>query len=106
MDWSLKLKDPFSIDKNMPNVKSVMLFIIFVFGSGPSEVCCHWPRWPTRFQNLTQWSYPSQGGHGTGKTGNLVLTFSRQGKRREFYFDTGKNFETQGKYFFVTQGKN
>ena len=28
---------------------------------------------------------------------NLVLTFSRQGKHREFCFDTGKNFETQGK---------
>ena len=25
-----------------------------------------------------------QGGHGTGKTGNLVLTFSRRGKHREF----------------------
>ena len=46
-----------------------------------------------------------QGGHGTGKTGNLVLTFSRQGKHREFCFDTGKNFETQGKYFSLTQGK-
>ena len=46
-----------------------------------------------------------QGGHGTGKTGNLVLTFSRQGKHREFCFGTGKNFETQGKYFSVTQGK-
>ena len=46
-----------------------------------------------------------QGGHGTGKTGTLVLTFSRQGKHREFCFDTGKNFETQGKYFSVTQGK-
>ena len=46
-----------------------------------------------------------QGGHGTGKTGNLVLTFSRQGKHREFFFDTGKNSETQGKYFSVTQGK-
>ena len=46
-----------------------------------------------------------QGGHGTGKTGNLVLNFSRQGKHREFCFDTGKNFETQGKYFFVTQEK-
>ena len=40
-----------------------------------------------------------------GKQGNLVLTFSRQGKHREFCFDTGKNFETQGKYFSVTQGK-
>ena len=46
-----------------------------------------------------------QGGHGTGKTGNLVLTFSRQGKHGEFCFDTGKNFETQGKYFSETQGK-
>ena len=46
----------------------------------------------------------AQGGHGTGKTGNLVLTFSRQGKHREFCFDTGKNSETQGKYFSVTQG--
>ena len=49
--------------------------------------------------------YICQGGHGTGKTGNLVLTFSIQGKHREFCFDTGKNFETQGKYFSVTQGK-
>ena len=40
-----------------------------------------------------------QGGHGTGKTGNLVLTFSRQGKHREFCCNTGKVFETQGKYF-------
>ena len=42
-----------------------------------------------------------QGGHGTGKTGNSVLTFSRQGKHREFCFDTGKNSETQGKYLTV-----
>ena len=41
----------------------------------------------------------SQGGHVTGKTGNLVLTFSRQGKHREFCCNTGKIFETQGKYF-------
>ena len=42
-----------------------------------------------------------QGGHGTGKTGktgNFVLTFSRQGKHREFCSDTGKNLLTQGKY--------
>ena len=31
--------------------------------------------------------------------------FSRQGKHREFCFGTGKNFETQGKCFSVTQGK-
>ena len=36
----------------------------------------------------------AQGGHGTGKTGNLVLTFSRQGKHREFCSDTGKNLLT------------
>ena len=44
----------------------------------------------------------TQGGHGTGKTGktgNLTLTFSRQGKHREFCCDTGKIVETQGKYF-------
>ena len=41
---------------------------------------------------------PMQGGHGTGKTGNLVLTFSRRGKHREFCFDTGKNLDT-GKIF-------
>ena len=41
-----------------------------------------------------------QGGHGTGKTGNLVLTFSRQGKHREFCANTGKNLLTQGKYLF------
>ena len=42
-----------------------------------------------------------QGDHGTGKTGktrNLVLTFSRQGKHGEFCSDTGKNLLTQGKY--------
>ena len=33
-----------------------------------------------------------QGGHGTGKTGNLVLTFSRQEKHRDFCCDTGKKF--------------
>ena len=43
-----------------------------------------------------------QGGHGTGKTGNLAVNFSRQGKHREFskfYFlhrenwQHGENFE-------------
>ena len=39
--------------------------------------------------------YQGQGGHDTwktGKTGNLVVTFSRQGKHREFCSDTGKIF--------------
>ena len=55
--------------------------------------------------DIIQECIPVQGGHGTGKTGNLILTFSRQGKHREFCFGTGKNFETQGKCFSVTQGK-
>ena len=42
--------------------------------------------------------FTGQGGHSTGKTWNLVLTFSRQGKHREFCSDTGKNLLTQGKY--------
>ena len=29
-------------------------------------------------------NHHNQGGHGTGKTGNLALNFSRQGKHREF----------------------
>ena len=50
---------------------------------------------------LTRKTTLKQGGHGTGKTGNLVLTFSRQGKHREFCCNTGKVFETQGKYFWL-----
>ena len=30
------------------------------------------------------WSTYNQGCHGTGKTGNLAVNFSRQGKHREF----------------------
>ena len=41
----------------------------------------------------------NQDGHGTGKTGNVVLTFSSQGKHREFYCDTGKTFGDTGKIF-------
>ena len=29
-----------------------------------------------------------QGGHGTGKTGNLVINFTRQRKHREFRYNT------------------
>ena len=42
-----------------------------------------------------------QGGHGIGKTGNLAVNFSRQGKHREFskfIFYTGKMVPTQGKF--------
>ena len=35
---------------------------------------------------------PMQGGHGTGKTGNLVINFSRQGKHM------GNLGTTQGKF--------
>ena len=48
--------------------------------------------------NATKVRLIIQGGHGTGKTGNLVLTFSRQGKHRELCSNTGKNLLTQGKY--------
>ena len=78
------------------------------------SVCSNTKRYRTEFhgecpifssvcgQLFGEWiySYERQGGHGTGKTGNLVLTFSRQGKHREFCCDTGKVFETQGKYFW------
>ena len=49
---------------------------------------------------------PRQGGQDTGKTLNSVLTFSRQGKNREFCFDTGKNFETQGKMTVIIKIKS
>ena len=51
-----------------------------------------------KIKSLHQLVIISQGGLGTGKTGNLVLTFSRQGKHREFCSNTGKNLLTQGKY--------
>ena len=75
---------------------------------GLSIDCSHGPKQDQMLVGVhveDLWDKLKQGGHGTGKTGNLVLNFSRQGKHREFCFDTGKNFETQGKYFFVTQGK-
>ena len=40
-----------------------------------------------------------RGDHGLGKKWKTVLTFSRQGKHREFCCNTGKVFETQGEYF-------
>ena len=43
---------------------------------------------------MHEFARSAQGGHSTGKTGNLVLTFSRQGKHREFCSDTGKNLLT------------
>ena len=39
--------------------------------------------WRARLKNLPDW-LKCQGGHGTGKTGNLAVNFSRQGKHREF----------------------
>ena len=46
-----------------------------------------------KFLKQRHYSNCIQGGHGTGKTGktgNLVLTFSRQGKHREFSLTQGK----------------
>ena len=34
--------------------------------------------------SVTSQTHKFQGGHGTGKTGNLAVNFSRQGKQREF----------------------
>ena len=45
-----------------------------------------------------------QGCHGTGKTGNLKVHFSRQGKHREFAKKYFKKFFTQG-ILPPTQGK-
>ena len=48
-----------------------------------------------------------QGGHGTGKTGNLDVNFSRQGKHREFdklNFLHRENFGSTGKILSIQQG--
>ena len=38
----------------------------------------------SQFTCHIRWSRSRQGGHGTGKAGNLAVNFSRQGKHREF----------------------
>ena len=46
-------------------------------------------------------NFTVQGGHGTGKTGNLAVNFSRQentGNLVNLIFYTGKIVATQGKY--------
>ena len=51
----------------------------------------------------------TQGGHGTGKTGNLDIIFSRQGKNREIKSNTVKICTTQGKngsFFYISFGLN
>ena len=48
-----------------------------------------------------RWQWQKQGGHATGKTGNLVINFSRQGKHREFSSNTGKIVATQGKFWVL-----
>ena len=47
---------------------------------------------PLDLPMLSAWTPPTpvmcnQGGQGTGKTGNLVINFSRQGKHREFRYN-------------------
>ena len=39
---------------------------------------------PHKFQTVVCRFHVYQGGHRTGKTGNLAVNFSRQGKHREF----------------------
>ena len=49
----------------------------------------------------------AQGGHGTGKTGNLDFNFSRQGKHREFgqfNFLHKENCGKMGKILNIQQG--
>ena len=43
------------------------------------------------YSGFILWEIENQGGHGTGNTGNLVITFSRQG-------NTGNLGTTQGKF--------
>ena len=87
--------------KNVPK-KNVQVIIMYLYEIAYCLMYCKMMGFYS-CQNKWQCSKIGvQGGHGTGKTGktgNLVLNFSRQGKHREFCFDTGKNFETQGKYF-------
>ena len=64
-------------------------------------------RWPSKavtvnllYQNAKLVNY-MQGGHGTGKTGNLAVNFSRQGNIRNLVnliFYTAKIVPTQGKF--------
>ena len=70
---------------------------------GKAESKCFTMRKVILFVSRLQCLYQEilQGGHGTGKTGNLVLTFSRQGKHREFCSDKGKNLLTQGNIWTV-----
>ena len=42
--------------------------------------------------------YLLEGGHGTGKTGNLILIFFQARKYKDFCCNTGKSLEG-GKYF-------
>ena len=86
----------------LPDLFILFIFWGFWFGELVEEIIIHFFFSSSVMLeiNMSMKSSQSQGGHGTGKTGktgNLVLTFSRQGKHREFCFDTGKNFETQGK---------
>ena len=70
---------------------------------------CSCPERENSFATMFCYQKKQQGGHGTGKTGNLVITFSRQGKHGEFRYNTGKIWTTQGifqislkmKYFLV-----
>ena len=99
------LADEMGLGKTIQCIAAIS-FLVKRSVTGPFLVCgplSTVPNWVAEFRKFAP--KVTQGGHGTGKTGNLVLTFSRQGKHREFCFDTGKNFETQGKYFSVTQGK-
>ena len=92
------------------DVKVIKLFVSSVYvhwGQGvistPSCEKRSTKTWPQRRLTKKMATKAAQGGHGTGKTGktgNLVLTFSRQGKHRELCCDTGKIFESQVIIFY------
>ena len=55
-------------------------------------------------QQIVLFALLLQGGHGTGKTGNLTVNFSRQGKHREFSklnFLHRENCANTGKILFL-----
>ena len=57
--------------------------------------------WPSSRGRVAVWPSSAetlQGDHSTGKTGNLDVTFSRQGNHREFRPNIGKIVATQGKF--------
>ena len=91
-------------EDDIPN-SSVLPTLVYLFASFLSQLCFKF----VGSRNLIH----LQGCHGTGKTGNLKVHFSRQGKHREFAkkilkicFYTGNLPPTQGKFLKVKKIMN